>query len=153
MHRRSLWASTGGVLLAAAGLPTARAAAPANHKIVFHVGGPDPDVMAESLHNIANAADYYAEHGQTVAIELVANGAGYTMLRADTSPVKAEIAATKKKYPFVIFSACQNSRKGMAKAEQKEPEDIPEVPEATDVAAGVARLADLQEQQYSYIRV
>jgi intracellular sulfur oxidation DsrE/DsrF family protein len=105
------------------------------------------------LHNIAAAADYYAAKGESVAIELVANGPGYTMLRADTSPVKAELAATKARYPFVVFSACQNTPRGMAAAEHKAPQDIPEVPEATDVPAGVARLNDLQEQYFSYIRV
>jgi intracellular sulfur oxidation DsrE/DsrF family protein len=153
MRRRSLWASSGGVVLAAAGLTTARAEPPADHKIVFHVGSADPARMHVALNNIAAAVNEYAKRGQTVAIELVANGPGYTMLRADTSPVKAALAETKKKYPFVVFSACQNSRIGIAAAEHKAPEDIPEVPEATDVQAGVVRLTELQEQNYSYIRV
>ncbi len=153
MNRRSLWASTGGLLLAAFGLATARAAEPAGHKITFHVGSADPAMMGVALHNIANAADYYAARKEAVAIELVANGPGYTMLRADTSPVVAGIAATRKKYPFVVFSACQHSRAGMAAAEHKAVQDIPQVPKATDVDAGVARLAELQEQHYSYIRV
>jgi intracellular sulfur oxidation DsrE/DsrF family protein len=153
MQRRSFWASTGGLLLGGLGLASARAAEPAGHRMTFHVGGADPVMMRVALHNIANAADYYAAHRQAVAIELVANGPGYTMLRDDTSPVKAEIAATKKKYPFVIFSACQHSRAGMAAAEHKSIQEIPQVPEATDVTAGVVRLTELQEQSYSYIRV
>jgi uncharacterized protein len=155
MHRRTFWASAGGFALAATGLATARAqqSQPGGHKITFHIGSADPVMMGVALHNIAAAADYYAERGQTVAIELVANGPGYTMLRADTSPVKLEVAATKKKYPFVVFSACQNSRKGAAAAEHKAPQDIPELPEATDVEAGVVRLSELQDQDYRYIRV
>jgi intracellular sulfur oxidation DsrE/DsrF family protein len=153
MHRRSLWASTGAFFLAAFGVSTARAQEPPAHRITFHVGSADPSMMSVALHNIANAADFYAEHKQPVAIELVANGPGYTMLRADTSPVAAGVAATKQKYPFVVFSACQHSRAGMAAAEHKSVRDIPQLPEATDVAAGVVRLAELQEQRYSYIRV
>ena len=153
MQRRSLWASTGGLLLAAAGIGTASAEAPAGHKIVFHVGSADPAMMGVSLHNIANAAAYYAARQENVAIELVANGPGYTMLRADTSPVRDQIAATRQTYTFVVFSACQHSRAGMAAAEHKTVQEIPEVPEATDVAAGVVRLVELQEQGYSYIRV
>jgi intracellular sulfur oxidation DsrE/DsrF family protein len=53
----------------------------------------------------------------------------------------------------VVFSACQNSRAAIAKAEAKAAQDIPQVPEATDVAAGVVRLNQLQEQNWSYIRV
>jgi uncharacterized protein len=153
MHRRFFGASSAGVVLAAAGVAVARAEQPASHKMAFHVGSADPTMMVVALHNIAAAAAYYEEKGETLAIELVANGPGYTMLRADTSPVKAEVAATKKKYPFVVFSACQNSRKGAAAAEHKAVQDIPELPEATDVQAGVVRLSELQEQHYSYIRV
>jgi intracellular sulfur oxidation DsrE/DsrF family protein len=153
MQRRSLWASTGGLILAAAGVGTARAEEPAGHKIVFHVGSADPAMMGVALHNIENAAAYYAARKEPVAIELVANGPGYTMLRADISPVKAGVAATRQKYPFVVFSACQHSRAGMAAAEHKTVQEIPELPEASDVPAGVVRLAELQEQHFSYIRV
>jgi intracellular sulfur oxidation DsrE/DsrF family protein len=153
MHRRSLWASASGAALAALGIGTARADQPPAHRIAFHVGSADPVMMGVALHNIAAAADAYAAQGQTVAIELVANGPGYTMLRADTSPVKAQVAATKAKYPFVVFSACQNTRRGIAAAEGKAPQDILELPETTDVPAGVVRLSELQEQHYSYIRV
>jgi uncharacterized protein len=152
MNRRSLAASAGGIVLAAAGIATARADQP-THKISLHVGSADPAMMVIALHNIAAAAEYYAAKGETVAIELVVNGPGYTMLRADKSPVKDLVATTKQKYPFVVFSACQNTRKGLAAAEGKQPQDIPELPEVTDVPAGVARLTELQEQHYAYIRV
>ena len=44
-------------------------------------------------------------------------------------------------------------RECAAAAEHKTVQDIPELPEATDVQAGVVRLSELQEQHYSYIRV
>ena len=75
------------------------------------------------------------------------------MLRADRSPVKERIADVHQQYPFVVFSACANSRRGFARAENKAPEDIPELPEATDVPSGVVRLSELQEQGWSYIKV
>ena len=130
----------------------ARAAEEKPHRLVIHVGGGDPGLMNVALANIANAADAYAALGKTIAIELVANGPGYTMLR-DTSPVKARITETHKKYPFVIFSACQNSRSGVAKVEHKTIDQIVELPEATDVPAGVVRIIQLQEQGWSYLRV
>jgi uncharacterized protein len=155
MNRRFLSRSAGGLILAAglARVFTARADEPQPHRISFHVGSADPVLMNVALHNIINAAEFYAAQHETVAIELVANGPGYTMLRADTSPVKALITEVHAKFPFVVFSACQNSRAAIAKAEAKAAQDIPQVPEATDVAAGVVRLNQLQEQDWSYIRV
>jgi hypothetical protein len=110
-------------------------------------------MMLVALSNITAAAETYAAKNETVAIELVANGPGYTMLRADTSPVKPQIAEIHARFPFVVFAACQRSRRGAAKAEGKAAQEIPEVPEATDVPAGIVRLSELQEQGWSYIRV
>lgn len=155
MKRRFLSRSFGGLVLAAAALrgSGAQAEAPRPHRMTFHVGSGDPVMMNVALHNIAAAAEYYAARKETVAIELVANGPGYAMLRADTSPVKPLLAEIHGRFPFVIFSACQNTRKAIARAEGKAPEEIREVPEASDVAAGVVRLSELQEQGWSYIRV
>lgn len=153
MNRRSIWAAVSGAALTATGLAAATAAEPARHRIALHVGSGDPVMMQVALHNVAAAAAFYAARGETVAIELVANGPGYIMLRADKSPVKEQLAATQRKYPFVVFSACQNTRRGMAAAEGKRPQDIPELPGVTDVPAGVVRLAELQTQHYAYIRV
>jgi intracellular sulfur oxidation DsrE/DsrF family protein len=154
MNRRSLSLSAGGLVLAsAAGIAGARAGEPRAHKLSVHVGGADPVLMAIALHNIDNAASHYAEAGQKIEIELVANGPGYTMIRADTSPVKALLAETQRKYPFIIFAACQRSRAGAAAAENKAVKDIPELPGVTDVPEGVVRLIELQEQGFAYIRV
>ncbi len=66
--------------------------------------------MTTALNNINAAQEAYAARGETVAIELVANG-GFTMPRADISPVRAQLA-------------------------HKAIQDIPEGPEATDVPPG-----------------
>jgi intracellular sulfur oxidation DsrE/DsrF family protein len=141
-----------GLLLpAAAG--TAAAQAGRAHKIVIHIGGADPALMSTALHNAANAFDAYAAKNEVARIELVANGPGYTMVRADTSPVAALFAAIRKKYPEIVLSTCQMSRKAAAAAEGKSVEQIPQLPGVTDVPAGIVRLTELQEQGSSYIRV
>ena len=149
MERRAL----AGLALAAAGIATAQAAEGKSHKAALHVGSGDPAMMRIALNNINALIAYFAERNETVAIELVANGPGYTMLRADKSPVAAGIAEILQKHPTVVFAACQNTRRGMAAAEGKKPDEIPEVPGITDVPAGVGRLIELQEQGYGYIRV
>lgn len=153
MRRRSIWSAISGAGLAVLGVARARAAENQGHRVVFHVGGPDPAMMRVALGNIVNVAKDFAARGQNVAIELVANGPGYAMLRADRSPVAAGVAAVQKQYPFVVFSACQNSRAGEAAAEAKSPLEIPELPGMVDVPAGVVRLMELQAQGWSYIRV
>jgi intracellular sulfur oxidation DsrE/DsrF family protein len=149
MNRRVL----GGTLIAAVGIAaTARADAPKPHRLVMHVDINDAGVMELALGNIANAIAYFAEKHQLVSVELVANGPGYNMLR-DSSPVAAKIAELHKAHPGVVFSACQNSRRGIAAHEGKKPEQIIELAEATDVPAGIARLMELQELGWSYVKV
>lgn len=155
MNRR-LFNRTSLVALAAApvlALPRpASAAEPHPHRIVIHVGGGATSEMNVALSNILNVAEYYAALATPVTIELVANGPGYAMLRDDISPVKARLADVHKKLPEIVFSACQNSRAAVAKAEGKTLEQIVQVPEATDIASGVVRLSELQEQGWSYVR-
>ena len=150
------------LLAAAAGMSSARAAvwrmpvSKPKHRVVFHVGSGDPAIMATALHNIENAAEHFIAEDPDIAenerlsIELVANSGGYAMLRADTSPVQELLAELHAKRPFVVFSACQISRKS---AEQREGKPIPQLSVASDVPSGVVRLCELQEQGWSYIRV
>lgn len=147
---------------AAIGVSASRAAVwhvPASkpkHRVVVHVGSGDPAIMHTALNNIQNLAERFLIEDPSIAeddrlsIELVANSGGFTMLRADISPVKDLLAEVHAKLPFVVFSACQVSRRN---AEAREGKSIPQLAVATDVPSGVVRLCELQELGWSYIRV
>ena len=155
MDRRLFARRAAGLLAASLAFASRRArAAPAaaGHRVALQVSVADPALMNLALSNVSNIAEAYAARGEAVAIELVAYGPGYAMLRADVSPVVGRIAEVRARLPFVVFSACQNARRGMAQAEGKSVEQIPELPGVTDVPAGVVRLVTLQEQGWSYIR-
>ena len=121
------------------------------HRIAFHVDQNDADVMRLSLNNSRNAYELYKARGEEVAIEIVAYSQGLHMLRDDTSPVKDRIKRLKElTFPGKIqFSACNNTKQGMEKAEGHA---ISVLPDATIVPSGVVRLMELQEQGWSYVR-
>jgi intracellular sulfur oxidation DsrE/DsrF family protein len=151
MYRRGMigaaLASIGGVvMLARSGAAQQPAAA---HRLALHIDQNDPAVMTMALGNAANAAAYFAQRGETVAVELVAYGPGLHMLRADTSPVKARLADVHKTMPQMVFSGCNNTLRAMQKTEDKE---IALVSEARIVPAGIVRLMELQEAGWSYVR-
>jgi hypothetical protein len=131
----------------------AKTSAPANqkqlHRVAVQVDVNDPAVMNLALNNVSNVAQHYREIGEKVEIEVVAFGPGLHMLRDDTSPVKARIKSMSEGMPYVAFSACGNTRENMTRAEAK---DIPLVPQAKVVKAGVVRLMELQERGWSYLR-
>src|SRR5262245_12084831 len=123
----------------------------ARHRLAIHVDQNDAQVMNLALNNATNVIEYYRARNEDVDVDIVTYGPGLHMLRADTSPVKDRLKRLKElAFPGnVQFSACNNTRQGMEKAEGKE---IPVVGDATVVPSGVVRLMELQEQGWSYIR-
>ncbi len=121
------------------------------HRIAIQVDQNDPQVMNLALGNANNAIEYYRARNEQVDIDIVAYGPGLHMLRADTSPVQDRIKRLKDLiFPGKIqFSACNNTKQGMEKAEGH---PIPLLPETTVVPAGIVHLSELQEQGWSYVR-
>jgi intracellular sulfur oxidation DsrE/DsrF family protein len=155
MDRRFFNRAGGGLFVGLAGLLAARPASAEptakQHRVALQVSSDDPAVMTLVLNNATNVAAYYRERNQDVQIEIVAFGPGYLMLR-DISPVKERISTIRQQLPFVILSACQNSRRSVATKENKKLEEIAQLPGTTDVPAGVVRLSELQEDGWSYVR-
>ena len=121
------------------------------HRITIQIDQNDPQIMNLVLNNATNVIEYYRDKHEDVNLDIVAYGPGLHMLRADTSPVQDRIKRLKDMvFPGKIqFSACNNTRQGMEKAEGH---PIPLLPDATVVPSGVVHLNELQEQGWSYVK-
>jgi uncharacterized protein len=123
------------------------------HRLAIQVDQNDPAVMNLALNNAKNVIDYYRAKGERVEVEIVAYGGGLNMLRADTSPVKERIAnmsSAKASLPSkIVYSACNNTLKGM---EKREGHPIAIIPQARIVPSGAVRIMQLEEQGWSYVR-
>jgi intracellular sulfur oxidation DsrE/DsrF family protein len=135
------------VVFASAGL----AADGKPHRIAIQIDQNDPQVMNLALNNVNAVIEYYRARNEDVDIDVVAYGPGLHMLRSDTSPVQDRIKRLKDMvFPGKIqFSACNNTRQGMEKAEGHA---IPILSDATVVPSGMVHLMELQEQGWSYVR-
>jgi uncharacterized protein len=122
-----------------------------SHRVSIQVDQNDPQVMNLALNNATNVIEYYRARNEDVEVDIVTYGPGLHMLRADTSPVQDRIKRLKDlAFPGKIqFSACNNTKQGMEKAEGHA---ISVLPDATIVPSGVVRLMELQEQGWSYVR-
>lgn len=152
MNRREILGVMACALVAAPILSlTAQGAEPSAkpHRIAIQVDTSDAATMNLALNNAKNVVEYYAARKEEVAIEIVTYGPGLAMLRADTSPVAPRLQSFRETMPQIRFSACDNTKRGMEKAEGKE---ITLLPGSVIVPAGVVRLMELQEQGWSYIR-
>ena len=121
------------------------------HHIAIQVDQNDPQVMNLVLNNANAVIEYYRAKNEDVDLDIVAYGPGLHMLRADTSPVQDRIKRLKDMvFPGKIqFSACNNTKQGMEKAEGHA---ISILPDASIVPSGVVHLMELQEQGWSYVR-
>ena len=122
-----------------------------SHRVSIQVDQNDPQVMNLALNNASNVIEYYRAKNEEVDVDIVTYGPGLHMLRDDTSPVKDRIKRLKElAFPGKIqFSACNNTRQNMEKAEGKA---VSIISDATIVPSGVVRLMELQEQGWSYVR-
>jgi uncharacterized protein len=127
----------------------AQTKAKATHRVVVQVSQNDPQVMNVALNNVENLVKYYEEKGEKVEVEFVAYGPGLNMVRSDTSPVKDRLAAISGHMKNVTFSGCSNTLGTQSMQENKQ---ITLIPEARLVPAGIARIVELQEQGWTYVR-
>jgi intracellular sulfur oxidation DsrE/DsrF family protein len=132
-------------------IPASLAADGKSHRVAIQVDQNDPQVMNLALNNATNVIEYYRAKNEDVEVDIVTYGPGLHMLRADTSPVQDRIKRLKElAFPGKIqFSACNNTKQGMEKAEGHA---ISVLPDVTIVPSGVVRLMELQEQGWSYVR-
>ena len=121
------------------------------HRVAIQVDQNDPQVMNLALNNATNVIEYYRGKNEDVDVDIVTYGPGLHMLRSDTAPVQDRLKRLKElAFPGKIqFSACNNTKQGMEKAEGHA---ISVVPDATIVPSGVVRLMELQGQGWSYVR-
>jgi intracellular sulfur oxidation DsrE/DsrF family protein len=121
------------------------------HRIAVQVDQNDPQIMNLALNNVNAVIEYYRTKNEDVDIDVVAYGPGLHMLRADTSPVQDRIKRLKDMvFPGkIVFSACNNTKQGMEKAEGHA---ISILPDASVVPSGVVHLMELQERGWSYVR-
>ena len=142
------------LLAAALVLATACPATAADkvHRLALQISDNSQEKMTAVLNVAANVARHYSEVGEEVEIRIVAFNAGLNMLRLDKSPVLDRLKSFGESLPNVAFEACGNTRDTMARNENKKPEEIPLLPEARIVTAGVVSLIELGEKGWTIVR-
>jgi intracellular sulfur oxidation DsrE/DsrF family protein len=114
------------------------------NKIVIQVSTDDPRTQKIALNNAVNMQKMYGI--DNIDIEIVAYGPGLGLLTKKSGQAKR---VTSLAMQDITFSACGNTMKKVAKKSGKMPELLEGVGQVT---AGVARIMELQQQGYAYIR-
>jgi intracellular sulfur oxidation DsrE/DsrF family protein len=114
------------------------------NKIVIQVSTDDPRTQKIALNNAVNMQKLYGI--DNIDIEIVAYGPGLGLLTKKSTQASR---VTSLAMQDITFSACGNTMKKVAKKSGKMPKLLEGVGQVT---AGVARIMELQQQGYAYIR-
>lgn len=114
------------------------------NKLVIQVSTDDPRTQKIALNNAVNLQTLYGI--DNIEIEIVAYGPGLGLLTKSSSQADR---VTSLALQDITFSACSNTMKGVQKKTGKMPVLLEGVGQ---VKAGVARIMELQQQGYAYIR-
>jgi intracellular sulfur oxidation DsrE/DsrF family protein len=114
------------------------------NKLVIQVSTDDPRTQKIALNNAVNLQKLYGM--DNIVIEIVAYGPGLGLLTKKSGQAsRVESLALQD----IHFSACGNTMKKVARKSGKMPVLLEGV---NQVTAGVARIMELQQQGYAYIR-
>ena len=113
-------------------------------KVVIQVSSDDARTQTIAMNNAVNLQKLYGV--DNIAIEIVAYGPGLGMLTANSKQSERVKSLAMQN---ITFSACGNTMKKVAKKTGKEPKLTEGV---KVVEAGVARIIDLQDAGYAYVR-
>ena len=81
------------------------------YKVILHIGESDPEKFSEVLATADALVSKYEKAG--VQVEVIANGGGLDLLRADTSPQAQRVSRMMQSHANLRFIACANAIKHM----------------------------------------
>ena len=114
------------------------------HRLIIQINTDDPKTQSQALSNIVNLQKHYGI--DNIEIEVVAYGPGLHMVTAK-SPLQQRISSLMQS--DVVFTACGNTMDTIHETTGKRPVVIEGV---GNVQTGVARIIELQEEGWSYVR-
>ena len=117
----------------------------ADHKLVLQISSANPATQHLVLNNAVNIKKHW---GDDIDVVIVAYGPGLTMLIPSKNNKEAKRVASLAS-SGISFDACHNTMMGMKKKTGHVPKLIHGV---KVVPAGLARIIELEEKGYSYVR-
>ena len=119
-------------------------------RVLIHVNYADKTRLGQMLDEIEQLVQYYRANHQTARVEVILNGEGLTLVRADVSPYAARVERLQQDYDNLAFVACQNTIERLKREQGITARLLPGV---SVIDSGVAQLMRRQHQGWAYIQV
>ncbi len=134
-------------LLSLGGLSAAFAEGYGKQKVVYHINMDDPKVLKAAMGNVQNHINAVGK--ENIDLRVVMHGPGVALLQLANKDADMADKVSNLKRQGIHFNVCANTLKGK-KINYKT--DLYEVGEKDIVPSGVAEIAHLQAQGFSYVK-
>lgn len=119
----------------------------AKQKVVYHINYDDPKQQKGAMRNIQNHINAVGK--ENLDLRVVMHGNGLSLLARANEDMNFQSQVLNLKQQGIGFNVCANTLRGRKISYQ---DDLFDVQEADIVPSGVAEIAHLQAQGYSYIK-
>ncbi len=118
-------------------------------KVLVHLTSNDVDGALNTLNNLQQLLDTYAQKHQHVLVEVVANGNGIQLLNDKNTFIARRIHALIRQHKNLTFAACKNTIDQIRLTKGLRFKLIPGV---KLIDSGVVKVIERQKQGWTYIR-
>ena len=118
-------------------------------KIIVHVSSSNPVRLKSALDETESLLDAYRRTNRPLQVEIVANGGGVDLLRADVSPYAKRIGMMQEKYPNLGFIACGQTIKKL----REKGVDVQLLPHTGVASSALDQITRRLKQDWVYIKV
>lgn len=119
-------------------------------KLVLHVTTEDQRKLKTVLEEAESLLKEYENSTHKVKLDILTNGKGLNLLRADTSPYAARIHALQLRYSNLNFKACQQAINRLKKEKGIQAKMLPET---IIVPSALGEIIRKQKEGWSYIKI
>ena len=118
-------------------------------RVVLHISSAESERLDQALTDAEELLSQYQDHPEMVQLEVVANTAGLSLLRVDTSAYAERIRRLAEKFDNVSFLACSRTIEKL----RMRGIDVHLLPEARVIPGALEAIVDRLQEGWVYIRV
>jgi intracellular sulfur oxidation DsrE/DsrF family protein len=117
--------------------------------VLFHINRNDGSGFQQVLNQVESLIAEYQSNPDKLHIEIVANGTGLNLYRADNARFSDKIQKMRDSYKNVVFLGCENT---FHRLSLEYGQDLVLMPEITMVRLGIGHVLQRQRSGWAYIQ-
>lgn len=130
--------------------PPRASAADAKMKVLIHLARDDHAQLNQALDEIEGVLKHYRAIRESAHVEVVVNGKGLELVRADKPRFADRILQLQREYNNLTFAACQNT---IDRLKREQGITVRLLPGVTTIDSGMAEITRRQNQGWTYLQV